>query len=116
MFARKLNPGLELRPLQPADAPALFAVVEAHRSSLREWLPWVDATKTVADSKAYIEGTVRDDQETRAFTCGIWSMGRLVGVIGHNRDRLGQPRRVSSLLDRARQRGAGHHELSAAVL
>lgn len=85
MFARKLNPGLELRPLQPADAPALYAIIDAHRAGLREWLPWVDATKTVADSAAYIAGTVRDDQETRAFTCGIWSMGQLVGVIGHNR-------------------------------
>lgn len=95
MFSRKLNPGLELRPLQPADAPALFAVVDAHRASLREWLPWVDATKTVADSAAYIAGTVRDDRETRAFTCGIWSMGQLAGVIGHNRidwaNRVGFP-------------------------
>ena len=95
MFSRKLNPGLELRPLQPADATALFAVVDANRASLREWLPWVDATKTVADSEAYIAGTVRDDKETRAFTSGIWAMGRLVGVIGHNRidwgNRIGFP-------------------------
>lgn len=85
MFSRKLNPGLELRPLQPGDDAALLAVVDAHRTALREWLPWVDATKTVADSTAYITGTVRADKETRAFTCGIWSMARLIGVIGHNR-------------------------------
>ena len=95
MFSRKLNPGLELRPLQPADAAVLFAVVEAHRASLRQWLPWVDATNTVADSAAYIAGTVRNDRESRAFTCGIWSNGRLVGVIGHNRidwaNRVGFP-------------------------
>jgi ribosomal-protein-serine acetyltransferase len=95
MFARKLTPGLELRPLQAADAAALFAVVDAHRAALREWLPWVDATRTIADSAAYIAGTVRDDRETRAFTCGIWSFGRLVGVIGHNRidwaNRVGFP-------------------------
>ena len=60
MFARKLNPGLELRPLQPADAPALFAVVDAHRASLREWLPWVDATKTAA------AGEDADDIEAKA--------------------------------------------------
>jgi ribosomal-protein-serine acetyltransferase len=95
MFARKLNPGLELRPLQVADAPVLFAVVDAHRASLREWLPWVDATNTITDSLTYIKGTLRDDQETRAFSSGIWSMGRLVGVIGHNRidwaNRVGFP-------------------------
>jgi len=85
MFARKLNPGLELRPLQAADAAALFAVVDTHRRSLREWLPWVDATKTAADSRAYIEETLREDRETQAFMSGIWSMGRLVGAIGHNR-------------------------------
>ena len=71
--------------MQPGDAPALFAVIETHRAALREWLPWVDATQTVADSAAYIKEKVRDDRETRAFTCGIWSMGRLAGVIGHNR-------------------------------
>ena len=38
---------------------------------------------------------MRDCAETRAFTCGIWSLGRLVGVIGHNRidwaSRIGFP-------------------------
>jgi ribosomal-protein-serine acetyltransferase len=90
-----INPGLELRHLQLTDAPALFAVVDRHRASLREWLPWVDATNRVEDSEAYIKGALRDFKETRAFTCGIWSMGRLVGVIGHNRidwaNRVGFP-------------------------
>lgn len=95
MLRHLINPGLELRQLQLADAPALFAVVAANRAALREWLPWVDATNQVADSAAYIKGTLRDFKETRAFTCGIWSMGRLVGVIGHNRidwaNRIGFP-------------------------
>ncbi len=80
-----INPGLELRQLQPADAPALFAVVDANRAALRTWLPWVDATRKLRDTEKYIAGTVRDGAETRAFMCGIWSAGRLVGAIGHNR-------------------------------
>ena len=95
MLRHPINPGLELRQLQLTDAPALFAVVDAHRTALREWLPWVEATNTVADSEKYIRDTLRDFKETRAFTCGIWSMGRLVGVIGHNRidwaNRIGFP-------------------------
>ena len=95
MLRHLINPGLELRQLQLADAPALFAVVAAHRKSLREWLPWVDATNAVADSEKYIRDTLSDFKETRAYTCGIWSMGRLVGVIGHNRidwaNRIGFP-------------------------
>ena len=90
-----INPGLELRQLQLADASALFALVNTNRSALREWLPWVDATNRLEDSQKYIKDTVRDFKESRAFTCGIWSMGALVGVIGHNRidwaNRIGFP-------------------------
>jgi ribosomal-protein-serine acetyltransferase len=90
-----INPGLELRQLQLTDAPAVFAVVDAHRDSLRVWLPWVDATRQVADTEKYIKVTLKDFAETRAYTCGIWANHRLVGVIGHNRidwaQRIGFP-------------------------
>ena len=95
MLRHMINPGLELRLLQPPDAKALFAVIDANRASLRVWLPWVDATKNLADTEKYIAGTQRDYAETRAFTDGIWSSGQLVGVIGHNRidwaQRIGFP-------------------------
>ena len=95
MLRHPINPGLELRQLQLTDAPALFAIVDANRAALREWLPWVDATNRVGDSEKYIKDTLRDFKESRAFTCGIWAMGRLVGVIGHNRidwaNRVGFP-------------------------
>ncbi|MSU48215.1 MAG: N-acetyltransferase [Opitutus sp.] len=84
MLSHRINPGLELRLLQLPDAPALFALVDANRSFLREWLAWVDATVKVADSEKFIARALRDQQETRAFSSGIWSAGRLVGVIGHN--------------------------------
>ena len=85
MLCHKISPDLELRILQPAHAPELFALVDANRAALRQWLPWVDGTTTPADTAKYIAGTVRDNTETRAYTCGVWSSGRLVGTIGHNR-------------------------------
>ena len=85
MLCHKINPGLELRLLQPQDAATLFALVDANRAALREWLPWVDGTVKVADSEKFIAGALRDRAATRAFTSGIWSSGRLVGLIGHNR-------------------------------
>ncbi|MCX6950644.1 MAG: GNAT family protein [Verrucomicrobia bacterium] len=85
MLRHKINPGLELRLLQPEDAAPLFAVVEANRASLREWLPWVDATVKVADAQKFIATALRERTASRAYTSGIWSMGQLVGVIGHNR-------------------------------
>ena len=85
MLRHKINPSLELRLLQPADAAALFALIDSDRAHLREWLPWVDDTKKVSDSEKFIAKALKERAETRAFTSGIWSMGRLVGVIRHNR-------------------------------
>lgn len=85
MLRHKINPGLELRLLQPSDARELFALVDVHRGTLREWLPWVDATMKVADSEKFIAEALRERAATRAYQSGIWSMGSLVGVIGHNR-------------------------------
>ncbi len=85
MLSHKINPGLELRLLQPEHAPILFALIDANRAQLREWLPWVDATVKVAHSEKFIAEALRERAATRAFSSGIWSEGRLVGVIGHNR-------------------------------
>ena len=85
MLSHKINPDLELRLLQPEHATTLFALIDANRDRLREWLPWVDGTVKVAHSEKFIADALRDRAATRAFTSGIWSTGRLVGVIGHNR-------------------------------
>jgi ribosomal-protein-serine acetyltransferase len=85
MLLYKINPVLELRLIQPKDAPALFAVIDGSRAKLREWLPWVDATKKLSDTEKYIATALRENTTSRAFTCGIWSNGRIVGIIGHNR-------------------------------
>lgn len=85
MLRHQISPDLELRLLQLTDAPALFALVDAHRQSLRTWLPWVDATTRVSHSQKFIAEALRDREKTRAFAAGIWSSSQLVGVIWHNR-------------------------------
>ena len=85
MLRHQINPGLELRLLQPADAPALFTLVDANRKTLRTWLPWVDANTKLAHSQKFIAAALRDRAESRAFAAGIWSSAQLVGVIWQNR-------------------------------
>ena len=95
MLAHKITPDLELRLLQLPDAKPLFELVAANRAYLREWLAWVDGTKQIRDSEKFIAGALRDYEKTRAYSSGIWSGGRLVGVIGYNRidwaNRMGNP-------------------------
>lgn len=85
MLRHIIHPGLELRLIRSEDAPALFALIDASRVKLREWLPWVDATRKLADTQKYIAKALKENEASRAFTCGIWSEGRVVGIIGHNR-------------------------------
>ena len=42
-------PDLELRLLAPDDAEELAALIERNRQYLREWLPWVDSSRTAAE-------------------------------------------------------------------
>jgi ribosomal-protein-serine acetyltransferase len=84
MQSHRISPVLELRLLQVPDAAELFALVDANRAYLREWLPWIDAMVGLPEARSFIGRMLRDYAATQAFNCGIYSSGRLVGAIGHN--------------------------------
>ena len=76
-----------LRPYRPGDGEAIWQAVDESRASLRPWLPWVDATKTVADSemaarRAAGRWLLRED-----LTVGVWerATGSLLGGSGLHR-------------------------------
>ncbi len=85
MFYHKLSEDAELRPLEARQSPELFALIDDNRLHLRQWLPWVDLTRTVDDSRAFIELTLRQFAQSNGFHAGIWYQDELAGVIGHHR-------------------------------
>ncbi|RWZ54684.1 N-acetyltransferase [Halobacillus fulvus] len=82
MFKHTLDEHTELRLLEVRHAEALFQLTDSSRESLREWLPWVDFTKTAEDSKGFIEGTMKKFGNNDGFEAGIWYKGELAGVVG----------------------------------
>ena len=46
--------GIELRLVEERHAPAIFAAVDRDREYLRQWVAWVDATRTEEDILAFI--------------------------------------------------------------
>ena len=85
MFEYIVDEELALQLVAPHDAEALFALVDASRPYLRQWLPWVDATRTVADVHAFIEAVRQRYDREDAVTCCIRWQGRTAGIIGLNR-------------------------------
>ncbi len=84
MFSHRLNDRLELRSLQLTDAHELFALTDANRSHLRQWLPWLDKTQTPTDSRNFIRNTIEQFADTPAVVAAICYDDQMVGVIGYN--------------------------------
>jgi ribosomal-protein-serine acetyltransferase len=76
----ELGDGVELREWVPADAEEAFAEVDQNRGRLRDWLPWVDATRSPDDVRAFIERCAASEGKQRSF--GIYVDGVLAGNIG----------------------------------
>ncbi len=74
-----VNEHVSLRQLRPTDADELFAVTDANRDYLGQWLPWVENTKSPADSRAFIEQTLQDRQTGAEYGYGIMVDGKLAG-------------------------------------
>lgn len=73
---------LLLRPLEEADAPELFAVVDHNRTHLSEFLPWVAENVQESDSLDFIRAVAAERRAGRAAPFGIFLNGKLVGHIG----------------------------------
>ncbi|NGJ31568.1 GNAT family N-acetyltransferase [Staphylococcus aureus] len=82
MFGMKVNEQMTLKILEAHDTEALFNLVNRSRDSLRELLPWVDATEQPSDTRAFIKRGLLQFADGNGFQCGIWYVGTLVGVIG----------------------------------
>ncbi|MGD1856150.1 MAG: GNAT family N-acetyltransferase [Leptolyngbyaceae cyanobacterium] len=84
MFSHQLTDRLQLRSLQLTDAAELFALTHANRSYLRRWLPWLDRTTPVADTRTFIRNTLEQFANTDGIVAAICYDGSIVGVIGYN--------------------------------
>ncbi|WP_146551394.1 GNAT family N-acetyltransferase [Rummeliibacillus sp. SL167] len=80
----KISDELLLRPVAIEDAEILFTLTDKDRLYLREWLPWVDATKTVEDSKNYIISSQKGEKAGTLLNFAIIWKGKIVGISGFN--------------------------------
>lgn len=82
-FHLDIGEGLHIRLLEQKDAPALYALIDANRKELRDWLPWVDRTKSLSDSIAFIHNALEQHKSITGLHAGIWQDDRLIGVIAY---------------------------------
>jgi|GEM_PF-141046 len=78
----QVREGLVMRTREAADAAEVFAVIDANRAYLREWLPWVDGTESPEGIAGVIESWNKQAEKGTDFVFGIVEDGKYVGNIG----------------------------------
>lgn len=84
MFFYKVDEEIQLKLIMPSDAEELFALIDRSRPYLREWLGWVDATKTVEDTRQFAEMNLKKFAEQTCLDTAIIYNGKFVGKISLN--------------------------------
>lgn len=84
MFHISAGNHLELCLLTEAHSRPLFDLINENRDYLREWLAWVDSTRTLEDVRRLIRFGLRQHARSDGMNAGLWYHDALVGVISYN--------------------------------
>jgi ribosomal-protein-serine acetyltransferase len=63
---RLITDDVELRLLTLPDADTLFVLTDKNRLYLRSWLGWLDSTKSVDDTKKFIQNSLDQAMQDKA--------------------------------------------------
>lgn len=84
MFTYKIDEELSLKLLEENDAERVFQLTEGSRAYLKTWLPWLDFTKTVEDSRDFIRISRKNFADNATLNTAIVYKGEIVGMAGFN--------------------------------
>jgi ribosomal-protein-serine acetyltransferase len=83
MFALRIRDDCELKLVEERHARAIFACVDKHRDSLRQWLPWVDASVSVDFTRNFIRTSLARFAEECSLQAGVWVGEEFAGMAGY---------------------------------
>jgi ribosomal-protein-serine acetyltransferase len=78
----KIDNILWLALINENHSEAIFNLIEKNRPYLRQWLPWVDYSISVEDTKKYIQSSLMRYSNGNGFDLLILLNNEIVGVIG----------------------------------
>jgi ribosomal-protein-serine acetyltransferase len=76
----KVDKELYLRKISFNDADEIYALIDANRDYLSKWLPFVEMTKSVKNTMAFIDEVQKSYMHEMVFT--IAYQGKIAGLIG----------------------------------
>lgn len=79
----ELGEDLILLALDVSQAETIYAAVDANREHLRVWLPWVDSSRSPADTLRFLQEMEAKREAAVTVAYGLWTgAAELAGIIG----------------------------------
>lgn len=80
-FSLKIDDDSELTLLDNRHSADFMGLIDRNRPYLREWLAWLDRTRTVSDLEKFIDSTLQEFSDNKAIAMWIWHRQTIVGII-----------------------------------
>lgn len=87
MFSLHADDEVSIELAEEHHAQSTFDLTDRNREHLRPWLPWVDSTVTVDDTRAFLTYARGEYAAGRLLHCNLRYRGEHVGAIGLRIDR-----------------------------
>jgi ribosomal-protein-serine acetyltransferase len=81
MFQIKIDKKIRLELTNFYHADKIFKTVDRNRKLFSKWLIWVDETKSIEDTKKFIQLTLNEYAQNKQVNCCIFYKDKLVGNI-----------------------------------
>jgi len=81
VFKIDIDENLHIEFINYTHAQELFDLGDKNREFLREWLPWVDSSNSVEDTKEFIKHSISQYLENGTIEAPIFYSGKIVGMI-----------------------------------
>lgn len=101
MFSLTVDDEVTLELAEEHHAQAIFDLTDRNRERLRAWMPWVDGTKTVEDTLAYLRFVRGEYAAGRQFHVNVRFRGEIAGASGIRVDRPNLAGEIGYWLDEA---------------
>jgi len=71
-----------LRQLNQSDSQNIFNAIDGQRGYLGKWLPFVELTKEIADTEAFVDSIVNASEDSFEYVFTIRKRNEFIGLIG----------------------------------
>ncbi len=78
----QIDTEIELKQLEPLDSKSIFETIDGQREYLGRWLPFVEFTKEIADTRRFVDSVVNAPKDRFEYVFAIRMRNEFAGLIG----------------------------------